>query len=81
MTIKSFAQDPTFTSNSVRHVYNRGFRVSINYSFGKMDFNGGGSLFRNKKKVNNDDVKAGESEGGGQQAQPQTPAGGGGRPR
>lgn len=79
MTIKSFAQDPTFTSNSVRHVYNRGVRFSINYSFGKMDFNGG-SMFRNKKKVNNDDVKAGESDGGAQ-AQPQTPAGGGGRPR
>jgi outer membrane receptor protein involved in Fe transport len=82
MTIKSFAQDPTFTSNSVRHVYNRGFRVSINYSFGKMDFNGGGGMFRNKKKVNNDDLKAGETEGGAQQAQPQAPAGGGGgRPR
>ncbi len=79
MTIKGYAKDPTFTSNSERHVYNRGVRFSINYSFGKMDFNGG-SMFRNKKKVNNDDVKAGETEGGAQ-AQPQTPAGGGGRPR
>jgi len=83
LTIRSFAQDPTFTSNTVRHIYNRGVRFSINYSFGKMDFNGGG-MFRSKKKVNNDDLKAGESEGGSGQAQPQAaPAGGGGggRPR
>ncbi|WP_337044780.1 TonB-dependent receptor domain-containing protein [Emticicia sp. 17c] len=82
LTIKSMSGDPTFTSNSVRHIYNRAVRFSINYMFGKMDFNGGNSgLFRSKKKVSNDDTKAGESEGGSQ-AQPQTPAGGGGgRPR
>lgn len=78
LTIRNFAQDPTFASNSVRRIYNRGFRMSINYSFGKMDFNGGGNLFRNKKKVNNDDVKAGDGDGGGQQQQAPT---GGGRTR
>ena len=78
MTIKSSASDPTFASSSVRHVYNRGVRFSINYSFGKMDFNGG-NMFRSKKKVSNDDAKAGDGDNaGGGAAQPQT---GGGRPR
>lgn len=85
MVIKSFAADPTFSSTSVRNVYNRGVRFSINYSFGKMDFNGGGgNMFRSKKKVNNDDIKEGEGEGGGQGGGQQAPASGGaggGRPR
>ncbi len=81
MVIKSYASDPTFVSNSVRNVYNRGVRFSINYSFGKMDFNGGGGLFRNKKKVNNEDIKEGEGDGGAQGQQGQGGAGAGVRPR
>ncbi len=75
--IKSETSDPTFNAVSIRNIYNRGFRFSINYMFGKMDFNGG-NMFRSKKKVNNDDAKAGEGDGGA--ATPQ-PAAGGGRPR
>lgn len=76
LKIKSVSSDPTYTSTSVRNIYNRGIRFTINYSFGKMDFNGG-SLFKSKKKVSNDDAKAGEGDG----AATQQPATGGGRPR
>lgn len=77
LKISSESSDPTFRSVNVRNIYNRGARFSINYMFGKMDFNGG-NMFRSKKKVSNDDAKAGEGDGGA--AAPQ-PAAGGGRPR
>ena len=77
LKIKSESGDPTFSSSSTRNIYNRGVRFSINYMFGKMDFNGG-NLFKSKKKVSNDDSKAGEGDGGGAAQQPAT---GGGRPR
>ena len=77
LKITSESSDPTFKTTSVRNIYNRGVRFTINYMFGKMDFNGG-SLFKSKKKVSNDDAKAGEGDGG---AATQQPATGGGRPR
>jgi hypothetical protein len=75
LKISSESSDPTYKSVSVRNIYNRGARFSINYMFGKMDFNGG-NMFRSKKKVSNDDSKAGEGDG----AATQQPTGGG-RPR
>lgn len=75
LKISSESSDPTYKSINVRNIYNRGVRFSINYMFGKMDFNGG-SLFRSKKKVSNDDTKAGESDNTSQQ-----PSTGGARPR
>ncbi len=77
LKIMSESSDPTFVNTNTRNIYNRGIRFSVNYMFGKMDFNGGG-LFKSKKKVSNDDAKAGESDGGGAAQQP---AAGGGRPR
>lgn len=76
LKISSESSDPTYKSVSVRNIYNRGARFSINYMFGKMDFSGG-NMFRSKKKVSNDDAKAGEGDG----AATQQPAAGGGRPR
>ncbi|AFK01597.1 TonB-dependent receptor [Emticicia oligotrophica DSM 17448] len=78
LKIKGETSDPTFKSANTRYIYNRGIRFSINYMFGKMDFNGG-SMFRSKKKVSNDDAKAGEGDSSGGGAQ--QPAAGGGRPR
>lgn len=78
LKITSESSDPTYKSVTMRNIYNRGARFSINYMFGKMDFNGG-NMFRSKKKVSNDDAKAGEGDGGAA-ATPQ-PAAGGGRPR
>jgi outer membrane receptor protein involved in Fe transport len=78
LKIKSESSDPTYSASNVRNIYNRGIRFSINYQFGKMDFNGG-NMFRSKKKVSNDDAKAGEGDGGG--AATQQPAAGAGRPR
>ncbi len=77
LKIKSESGDPTYNSSSIRNIYNQGIRFSINYMFGKMDFNGG-NIFKSKKKVSNDDAKAGEGDGG---AATQQPATGGGRPR
>ncbi len=77
LKITSESSDPTYKNINVRNIYNRGARFSINYMFGKMDFNGG-NMFRSKKKVSNDDAKAGEGDGG---AATQQPAAGGGRPR
>ncbi|GGD57334.1 TonB-dependent receptor [Emticicia aquatilis] len=77
LKITSESSDPTYKTTNVRNIYNRGIRFSINYMFGKMDFNGG-SMFRSKKKVSNDDAKAGEGDGGAATQQPTT---GGGRPR
>ncbi len=41
--------------NNLR-VYNRQFRISMNYQFGKMDFK---SAPKKKKKISNDDAKSG----------------------
>ena len=49
LKIVSESSDPTFKTISTRNIYNRGIRFTINYMFGKMDFDGGG-LFKSKEK-------------------------------
>jgi ferric enterobactin receptor len=74
MKIRSNAETPIFSQNSVNYMYNRGISLNLSYKLGKL----GPDAMQPKKRakgVKNDDVKDGGGDGGGQ---PQ--GGGGGRP-
>jgi outer membrane receptor protein involved in Fe transport len=67
---------PQLTQTSVTNVYNRGFKLTFSYKFGKMGF----EAKKKTRSVKNDDLKDSEGGGGdGGAAQPQ--GGGGGRPQ
>jgi outer membrane receptor protein involved in Fe transport len=55
MIMKSELSSPTFSSESVRNIYNRAIRVGFNYQFGKMNF----TDKPKRKRINNDDAKQG----------------------
>jgi ferric enterobactin receptor len=65
-----------FSQTNTMLMYNRGFRLRLNYQFGKMTFDG--NFFKRKKSINNDDQKSGGDDSGGQSA-PAAPGGMGGR--
>lgn len=60
-TQRTELSSPTFTQVNVNQPYNRGFKLTFNYTFGKMGFD---QSARKTKSVKNDDIKDGEGGGG-----------------
>lgn len=58
--LRTYANTDKVNFENNLRVYNRQFRVSMNYQFGKMDFK---SQPRRKKRISNDDAKSGGEAG------------------
>ncbi len=59
MRMRTNFKTDAFDQNIVMNNYNRGFKITFNYSFGKMQQN----PVRSKKSIRNDDAKQGEGGG------------------